>query len=213
MNEAEPRTDAAAIVPRKTNARWIPAGLSGLVVILGVTLWTVNRDRKFAAPSATPPPTETTAPTTPEPDQQKPIFAIGTVTATDVPDDEAAKRFNLRVPISARSETPISVRDLVIEVRFYDRLADGAVLPTQATVRSSWKSAPANWREEGTETLEVEYTLAKPTSEVEEKSGRSYYGYLVRVYYEDQLQATEAAPLDLAERFPTPSIRPASEEP
>lgn len=214
MNETKPRPNASAIVPRRrTNARWVSAALSCLVLGLGITLWTVNRDDRRPATSGTLSPAAAPVRATPEPDARLPIFALGAITTTDIPDPEAANRFHLRVPISARSETPIIVRDLVIEVRFYDRLTDGTVLPTQATVRSSWKSPPANWKDEETETLEVEYTLAKPSSEEEEKSGRAFYGHLVRVYYKDRLQAIEATPLDLAERFPTPPIRRAVDEP
>ncbi len=183
-----------------------------IVVGLGYAIWHLNHEERPVAPPMTPVVEESPpSPEEPPPPVQLPTFTLGKITLVDVPDAEAAQKAKLTVPLMVRAGVKISVRDLVIEVRFYDQLANDRVVVTRANVKSKWASPPADWSTEVGETLEVDYTLAKATDAADVAEERKLYGYLVNVYYGDILQAVEAAPRDLAERFPAPQVRESGE--
>jgi hypothetical protein len=92
--------------------------------------------------------------------------------------------------------------NLVIKVLFFDLVDGETVSPTIATVNSRWMLPPVDWRDGDTEELAVEYRLPKPTADASKPEDRKYFGYLVRVYYKDQLQASAAEPRSLLERPP-----------
>ena len=118
-------------------------------------------------------------------------------------DPAAVKNFKLGIAIKARPEEPIDVRDVVIQVFFYDMLENERVVQTNAKVSSNWTTAPADWSEGGIEILEVGYTQPLPELE-EERETRKYLGYIVRVYYKNELQDVRAEPASLLTLFPPP---------
>ena len=59
-----------------------------------------------------------------------------------------------------------------------------------------------DWRDDETEMLDVEYNQPVPESRDPKQEIRKFYGYIVRVYYKDELQATRAEPSSLGQRFP-----------
>jgi len=123
-------------------------------------------------------------------------------------DDASAKRFTLHVPIKARPRTKMEVRDLVIHVLFYDIVDGQNVVQTSANVNSRWMTPPADWTESDTEELAVEYQLDKPEAKAAKRENRKYFGYIVRVYYKQQLQAATASPERLAQQYPPPPTLP-----
>ena len=135
-------------------------------------------------------------------------LGLGDVRVEDQHDDNSAKRFLLHVPIKARPQTKMEVRDLVIHVLFYDIVDGQNVVQTSADVRSSWVSAPADWTEGDTEELAVEYRLPKPEAKAAKRENRKYFGYLVRIYYKQQLQAAAAEPERLGQQYPPPPTLP-----
>lgn len=128
-------------------------------------------------------------------------FGIGGVESEDQHDPKSLRRIVVRVPIQLRLKTKINVKDLVIQVIFYDQL-DDKPLRTNANVNNRWSTAPVDWREDEVEVLEVEYNQPLPDPREPKRENRNYYGYLVRVYYKDELQATRAEPSELGQRFP-----------
>jgi tetratricopeptide (TPR) repeat protein len=135
-------------------------------------------------------------------------LGLGDVRIEDQHDDGSAKRFVLHIPIKARPQTKMEVRDLVIHVLFYDIVDGQNVVQTSADVRSNWVSAPADWTEGDTEELAVEYKLPKPEAKAAKKENRKYFGYLVRIYYKQQLQAAAAEPERLGQQYPPPPTLP-----
>jgi hypothetical protein len=129
------------------------------------------------------------------------VLAIGNTTVAEDQDPSAAKKFALTVPIRARRNEPISVRDLKLFVLFYDRANGKDILRTVANVTNQWTSSPADWADGDTETLEVTYDLPTATARGER---RDYYGYIVRLYYRGELQDTKAEPVNLNQKFPPP---------
>ena len=128
-------------------------------------------------------------------------FGIGAIESEDLNDPKSARHLVLRVPVEQRIKTKVSVKELTVVVLFYD-LLDDKPLKTNATVSSKWSTAPLDWREDESELLEVEYMQPLPDARDAKRENRKYYGYIVRVYYKDELQATRSEPQVLGQRFP-----------
>jgi tetratricopeptide (TPR) repeat protein len=126
----------------------------------------------------------------------------------DEPDDGSAKRFTLHIPIKARPKSKTEVRDLVIHVLFYDIVDGQNVVQTSANVSSRWMTPPADWTESDVEELAVEYQLPKPEAKAAKRENRKYFGYIVRIYYKQQLQAATAEPERLSQQYPPPPTLP-----
>ena len=130
------------------------------------------------------------------------------VRVEDEPDANAAKRFSLHIPVKCRPKTKMEVRDLVIHVLFYDIVDGQNVVQTSANVNSRWMTPPADWVEADTEELAVEYNLPKAEAKAAKRENRKYFGYIVRIYYKQQLQAATAEPERLAQQYPPPPTLP-----
>lgn len=130
------------------------------------------------------------------------------VRAKDEPDSNSSQRFTLHIPIKARPKTRIEVRDLVIQVLFYDIVDGKNVVQTTANVSSRWITPPADWLETDTEELAVEYQLPKPKAGAAKAETRKYFGYIVRLFYKQQLQAGTAEPESLGQQYPPPLTLP-----
>jgi hypothetical protein len=130
------------------------------------------------------------------------MLGLGQITAEDRLDDFYKKRFTLRIPIKARPQ--IDPHQLVIQVLFYDIVDDKNVVNTNANVSNRWVTPPADWARSDTEELEVGYRLPKWENE-----RRTYFGYIVRLYYKGQLQAATAEPESLAKSYPAAATLPA----
>ena len=129
------------------------------------------------------------------------VMAIGSTALTAEQDASAAKKFMLTVPVRAGTGEPISVRDMKVYVLFYERANGKEITRTIANVSNRWASAPIDWKEGDTETLEVTYELPALQARAEH---REYYGYIVRLYYRMELQDTKAEPASLNTKFPPP---------
>lgn len=129
------------------------------------------------------------------------------VTEEDLRDDNSAKHFLLHIPIKARPKAHVDVKDLVIHVLFYDIVDGQNVVQTSANVQSRWATPPADWTDTDTEELTVEYQLPKPEPRGKHEN-RKYFGYIVRIYYKQQLQSATAQPERLAQQYPPPPTLP-----
>jgi hypothetical protein len=132
------------------------------------------------------------------------MMGLGEITAIDQRDPKASKRFTLRVALKARPRTVIDVRDVAIHVLFYDIVDGKDIVQTNANVSSRWSTAPPDWANGETETLEVEYVQPESSVSDSPRENRKYYGRIVRLYYKDELQDTRAEPQRLAAQFPSP---------
>jgi tetratricopeptide (TPR) repeat protein len=105
---------------------------------------------------------------------------------------EIQKDFFLRWTPSGRAPDAGQVR---IQVYFYDRLADGTLKP--APIEARFLSSSPDWTGgEGLEVLQARYfRRAAPGEE------RTYYGFVCRVYYGEQLQDERAEPIELLGAF------------
>ena len=129
---------------------------------------------------------------------------FGKLSARDLPQNTPARRlFVLSVPIQKLSDAEIQVKDLSVQVLFYDQI-NGRVLERTNAARSwKWVSAPVDWRDEAVENLEIEYRQGPNHSRTEE---RRYFGYVASLYFKDKLLDTKADPPRLGQQYPPSRI-------
>jgi hypothetical protein len=156
----------------------------------------------------------------------------------DTTDPDAQTKLLLRVGVKARPGVEIDHTKVKIQVFFYDMVNNSQVVLTDAEVNYEWVTPGHDWTDTGTEVLDVTYFRPKsappgkvPPVEVpdsvekaqraarkpekgaemlptSESGPREYLGYIVRVYYKDQLQAVRADPTRLLNLFPPPYTAP-----
>ena len=98
------------------------------------------------------------------------------------------------------------MQDVKIHVYFYEQMEDGEVVLTESKVVPQWLSPPVDWAASEPELLEVQYTMPEsglPGSAADSGSpGRKFVGYIVGVYYNNELQDFRADPASIAKDFP-----------
>jgi hypothetical protein len=104
---------------------------------------------------------------------------------------------NLRISIKARPNQSIDPRQMAVHVFFYERDQTGQIQLTNSEVLTEWISPPVDWSNNEPELLNAVYT---PPA----KSDFTYAGYVVGVYYKNDLQDTRADPGSLAFDHPLP---------
>jgi hypothetical protein len=107
----------------------------------------------------------------------------------------------LRISIKARPNQSIDPRQMAVHVFFYERDQAGVVQLTNTEVLTEWISQPVDWSNNEPELLNAVYT---PPA----KSPFTYAGYVVGVYYKNDLQDTRADPGSLAIDHPLPLYLP-----
>jgi hypothetical protein len=164
-------------------------------------------------------------------------LGITEVTATETPDPDAETNLTLRIGVKKRPNAAIDHTKVKIQVYFYDTVDDKDVKLTDADVTYEWVTPNHDWAGSDPEMLAVTYTrsksnglspeaalsaaaaavnpgkksrASKPGPATAGESGRrKYLGYIVRVYYHDQLQAVRAEPARLLKLYPpTPTASP-----
>ena len=146
---------------------------------------------------------------------------------TEAPDPEADTNLTLRIGIKKQSKTVIDHTKVKIQVFFYDTVDDKDIKLTDADVTYEWLTPNHDWADTNPEILAVTYLRPKNkllsseaalsaaaasvnpgkkggTSKPPSAEGgqRKYLGYIVRVYYHDQLQAVRAEPSGLLKLYP-----------
>jgi hypothetical protein len=161
-------------------------------------------------------------------------LAIAEVTASETPDPDAETNLMLRIAVKKRSAAVIDHTKVKIQVYFYDTVGDNDIKLTDADVSYEWLTPNHDWAESNSETLAVTYIRPKSktksaesdlaaaaaainpakkgkpikTNPPPDSSNRKYLGYIVRVYYNDQLQDKRAEPTKLLTLFPAPYTAP-----
>ncbi len=129
---------------------------------------------------------------------------FGKVTARELPQSTPAKRlFVLSVPIQKLADVDLQVKDVSVQVLFYDQVSGRFLERTNASRSWKWISAPVDWRNEAVETLEIEYRQGPNHSRTEE---RRYFGYVASIYFKDKLLDTRADPPRLGQQYPPSRI-------
>ena len=109
--------------------------------------------------------------------------------------------FTLSVPVKKIANEAVQVKDVSIQVQFYDQVNGRMLERTNANLRWKWASAPVDWLDDSIETLNVDYRQSPGGAE-----DRRYFGYVASVYYQDKLLDTRADPVRLGQQYPPPRL-------
>src|SRR5438034_1527304 len=162
-----------------------------------------------------------------------PIMGILDVKTTVTPDAEARTTLGLEIGIKTEPGAVVDHDKVKILVFLYDIVNDKDIKLTDADVTNEWVTPKHDWSDTNPEVLLVRYVRAKTGGGLSESSlseaaakvrpgkksrgskgaadtgQRKYLGYIVRVYYDDELQAVQAEPSRLLQQFP-PSKNPSA---
>ncbi len=173
------------------------------------------------------------ASTAPAPGEGAPpgaVLGISDISVTENPDPDADTNLLLRISVKKHDNTVIDHTKVKIQVYFYDSLANNEIKLTDADVSYEWLTPNHDWTDTSTEVLAVTYVRpknkalsseaalaaaaggvnparkGKPTKPTAppDAGQRKYLGYIVRIYYNDQLQDKRAEPNRLLTLFPPP---------
>src|SRR4029077_5574578 len=163
-----------------------------------------------------------------------PIMGISDVKTKETSDPEAETNLALEIGIKKQPGTVVDHNKVRILVFLYDVVNDKDIKLTDADVSNEWLTSKHDWSDTNPEVLLVRYVRAKTGGGLSESSlseaaakvrpgqkgrgskgsadigQRKYLGYIVRVYYGDDLQAVQAEPSRLLQQFPalkSPSAR------
>jgi hypothetical protein len=161
-------------------------------------------------------------------------MGISDVKTKETPDPDAEANLALEIGIKKQPGAVIDHNKVKILVFLYDIVNDKDIKLTDADVSNEWLTSKHDWSDTNPEVLLVRYVRAKTGGALSESSlseaaakvrpgqkgrgskssgdsgQRKYLGYIVRVYYGDDLQAVQAEPARLLQQFPlskNPSIR------
>jgi hypothetical protein len=162
------------------------------------------------------------------------VMGISEVKTTVTPDPDAETNLALEIGIKKQPGTVVDHDKVKILVFLYDIVNDKDIKLTDADVTNEWLTPKHDWSGTSPEVLLVRYVRAKTGGALSESSlseaaarvrpgqkgrgskaaadtgQRKYLGYIVRVYYDDELQAVQAEPSRLLQQFPpakSPSAR------
>ncbi len=162
-----------------------------------------------------------------------PIMGISEVKSKETPDPEAETNLALEIGIKKQSGAAIDHDKVKILVFLYDIVNDKDIKLTDAEVSNEWLTPKHDWSSTNPEVLLVRYVRPKTGGALSESSlseaaakvrpgqksrsskssagtgQRKYLGYIVRVYYGDDLQAVQAEPARLLQQFPSLESPPA----
>ncbi len=129
---------------------------------------------------------------------QDTILKITETTLSEITDPKARSHFTLKVGVRPRPGTP-NGHAVRIVVSFYDLTKDNKMMPTNAQVSYHWLTSAASWAEAVPRFLEATYV--RPKTQMLSADVRRYGGFIVRVYFDGQLQDSRASPADLLTLF------------
>ncbi len=127
------------------------------------------------------------------------ILAITETTLSEITDPNAQTHLTLKVGVKPRPGTP-NGHVVRIIVSFYDRTKDNKMKPTDARTSYSWLTPASDWADAIPKFLAATYVRPKP--QTPSTDGRRYGGFIVRVYFDGQLQDDRATPPELLTLFP-----------
>ena len=125
---------------------------------------------------------------------QDAILKITETTLSEITDPKAQSHFTLKVGVRSRPGTP-NGHAVRMVFSFYDLTKDNKMMPTNAKVGYRWLTSEAGWTEAVPRFLEATYV--RPKTQMPSADGRRYGGFIVRAYFDGQLQDSRASPPSL----------------
>ena len=131
---------------------------------------------------------------------QDTVLAITETTLSEITDLNALSHLTLKVGVKPRPGTQNGHARIIVS--FYDRTKDDKMKPTDARTSYSWLNASEDWTDATPKFLVATYVRPKTQSRSADR--REYGGFIVRVYFDGQLQDARATPPELLTLFPAP---------
>jgi hypothetical protein len=121
------------------------------------------------------------------------VIAITEIGSTETRGRNGQKNIAVRIGVAPRPQTRKG--EVEIRVLFFDVTPEGEMRPTDAEVNYEWLTPVRDWSDPSPKYLVATYLGAGPSR----KSGERlrYGGFLVRVYFDGQLQAERSEPKEL----------------
>jgi hypothetical protein len=143
------------------------------------------------------------------------FLRIGEIKVEEQAPSGEGQKVSLSVVIDADPASMPEGEQMSLVVLFFDRLANGEVRPSTADTSYLYPTEPYDWQTGGTEAIIVNYHQPAFTEEQKRELGdRDYYGYVIELYYRDELQDKVAMPEDVAGlRFPVETVAPLAPSP
>ena len=129
------------------------------------------------------------------------ILAITETTLSETKDPNAQTHLSLRIGVKPRPNTQ-NGHVVRLAVSFYDRTKDNKMKLTDARDGYDWITASEDWTDATPKFLAATYV--RPKTQAPSPDGRQYGGFIVRVYFDGQLQDARATPPELLTLFPAP---------
>lgn len=126
---------------------------------------------------------------------KRPAITLAKPSLKDTSTKAPGKNLLLTIPIQKAQPDDLDVKDVTIQVHFYDQLKDGTVQRTESESAYRWTNTPIDWKN-GSESLEVNYINNAKREE------KRLHGYVIALYYKDRLQDFRAEPQKLGNQFP-----------
>ncbi|HTL79044.1 MAG TPA: protein kinase [Candidatus Babeliales bacterium] len=130
---------------------------------------------------------------------QDTILKITETSLSETADPNARSHYTLKVGVKPRPGTQ-NGHVVRISVSFYDLTKDNRMKRTDAQVGYDWLTFPRDWTDSTPKFLAATYV--RPIIQTPSSAGRRYGGYIVRVYFDGQLQDSRATPTELLTLFP-----------
>jgi serine/threonine protein kinase len=131
---------------------------------------------------------------------QNSVLRITETTLTEINDPGAQTHLSLKVGVKPRPGTP-NGHVVRIVVSFYDLTKDNKMKPTDARVGYDWLTPTNDWSDAAPKLFVATYV--RPKTQKPAVDGRRYGGFVIRVYFDGQLQDSRANPTDLLTLFPS----------
>jgi adenylate cyclase len=126
------------------------------------------------------------------------VLAITETTLAETTDPNAETHFTLKIGVKPQPGTQMG--DVVIVVSFYDLTRDNKMKPTDARTGYNWLTPRRDWTDASPKFLAATYV--RPKTHMPSAEERRYGGFIVRVYFDGQLQDSRATPPGLLTLFP-----------
>jgi serine/threonine protein kinase len=131
---------------------------------------------------------------------QNSALSITETTLLEITDPNALSHLTLKVGVKPRPGTQNGHARIIVS--FYDRTKDNKMKPTDARTSYSWLNASEDWTDATPKFLVATYV--RPKTQSRSVHEREYGGFIVRVYFDGQLQDARATPPELLTLFPAP---------
>jgi tetratricopeptide (TPR) repeat protein len=131
---------------------------------------------------------------------QNTILKITEATLSEIADPNAQSHFTLKVGVKPRPGTQ-NGHVVRIKIDFYDLASDKKMKPTTAHVSYDWLTLVRDWTDATPKFLAATYV--RPKSKLPSSDEQRYGGFIVRAYFDGQLQDSRASSPDLLTTFST----------